>query len=131
MRRQNEKRLKYHYKVDEYVWIKVYDPAKGDDKLHGPYKIQETRTNGTVVVIRNEIGNVLETYNIRKLEPCKGPSIVSRARIVYQGEGQSNYFFIHQQIIKEVSAYLFERSIAGGEECSKPRALHWSLSILQ
>ena len=69
MRRQNEKKIEHNYKVGDYIWIKVYDPSKGDDKLHGPYKIQETRTNGTVVVIRNEEGNVLETYNIRKLEP--------------------------------------------------------------
>ena len=39
LRRQNEKRIEYHYKVDEYVWIKVYDPKKGDDRLQGPYKI--------------------------------------------------------------------------------------------
>ena len=69
LRRQNEKRIEHHYKVGEYLWIKVYDLKKGDDKLHAPYKIHETGTNGTVVVIRNEIGNDLETYNIRKLEP--------------------------------------------------------------
>ena len=54
LRRQNEKRIEYHYKVGEYVWVKVYDQKKGDDRIHGPYKIQETRTNRTVVVIRNE-----------------------------------------------------------------------------
>ena len=95
LRRQNEKRIEYHYKVGEYVWIKVYDPTKGEDKLHGPYKIQETRTNETVVVVRNEEDNVLETYNIRKLQPYKGPPIVPRARVVHQKEGQADYFFIH------------------------------------
>ena len=45
LRRQNEKRIEHQYKIGDYVWIKVYDPSKGDDKLHGPYKIQETRTN--------------------------------------------------------------------------------------
>ena len=83
------------------------------------------------MIVRNEIGNVLETYNIRKLEPYRGPAVYPRSRIVHQGEGQSDYFFIHQQIIKEVSSYLFERSIAGGEECSRPRDIHWSPSILQ
>ena len=39
LRRQNEKRIEYHYKVDDWVMIKVYDPKKGDDRLHGPYKI--------------------------------------------------------------------------------------------
>ena len=124
LRRQNEKRIEYHYKVGDYVWIKVCDPAKGDDTLHDPYKIQETRTNGTVVVIRNEEGNVLETYNIRKLEPYKGKPIVPRSRIVHQKEGQADYFFIHQQLIKQLSTFLVERSIAGGEECSKTRGLH-------
>ena len=114
LRRQNEKRIEYHYKVGEYVMIKVYDPTKGEDKLHGPYKIQETRTNGTVVVIRNEEGNVLETYNIRKLQPYKGPPIVPIARIVHQREGQADYFFIHQELIKQLSVFLVERSIAGG-----------------
>ena len=90
------------------------NPAKGEDKLHGPYKIQETRTNGTVVVIRNEEGNVLETYNIRKIQPYKGKPIEPRARLVHQREGQADYFFIHQQLIKQLSMYLVERSIARG-----------------
>ena len=85
--------------------------------------IQETRTNGTVVVLRNEEGNVLETYNIRKLKPYKGEPIVPRARVVHQREGQADYFFIHQQLIKQLSTFLVERSIAGGEECSLPRGL--------
>ena len=38
LRRQNENRIEYHYKVGEYVWVKVYDPKKGDDRLHGPYE---------------------------------------------------------------------------------------------
>ena len=40
---------------------KLYDSRKGDDRLHSPYRIQVTRTNGTVVVVRNEVGNVLVT----------------------------------------------------------------------
>ena len=38
LRRQNKKRIEHHYKVGEYVWIKVYDLKKGVDKLHGLYK---------------------------------------------------------------------------------------------
>ena len=48
LRRQNRKRYEHHYKVGDYVHIKAYDPKKGDDRLHGPYKIQETRTNGAL-----------------------------------------------------------------------------------
>ena len=40
LRRQNEKGIEHHHKVRDYVWIKVYDPSKGDDKLHGPYKFK-------------------------------------------------------------------------------------------
>ena len=88
LRRQNEKRIEHHNKVGHWVMIKVYDPNKGDDRLHSPYKIQETRTNGTVVVVRNEEGNVLKVYDIRKLKPYTGPAIPERARVVHQGEGQ-------------------------------------------
>ena len=119
LRRQNEKRIEHHYKVGEYVWIKVYDPRKGDDKLHGPYKFQEIRTNETIVVVRNEIGNVLETYNIRKLEPCKGPAIAPSTSVMHQGESQSDYFFVEEA--NRIVAYIVERSIAGGEECSSLR----------
>lgn len=87
LKRQNKKRIEYHYKVGDWVMIKVYDPKKGDDRLHDPYKIQETRTNGTVVVVRNEIGNLLETYNNRKLKSYKGPFVDPRSRDVRQGEG--------------------------------------------
>ena len=72
-----------------------------------------------------KLTNVLETYNIRKLESYKGPPIVPRARLVHQREGQADYFFILQQLIKQLSVFLVERSIAGGEECSKPRGLSY------
>ena len=36
LRRQNEKRIEHHYKVGDWVMIKVYDPKKGDDRIHGP-----------------------------------------------------------------------------------------------
>ena len=31
LRRQNEKRIEHHYKVGDWVMIKVYNPKKGDD----------------------------------------------------------------------------------------------------
>ena len=102
--------------------IKLYDKKKGNVCFHGPYKIKETRTNGTVVVIRNEEGNVLETYNIRKLKPYTGPAIPVRARVVHQAEGQAHYFFVEEA--NRMEAYIFERSIAGGRECSKLEGLH-------
>ena len=71
----------------------------------------------------------METYNIRKLQPYKGKPIEPRARLVHQREGQADYFFVHQQLIKQLSMYLVERSIAGGEECSKPMGLPYMPSI--
>ena len=31
LRRQNEKRIEHHYKVSDWVMIKVYNPKKGDN----------------------------------------------------------------------------------------------------
>ena len=39
LRRQNKKRIEHNYKVGDWVMIKVYNPKKGDDILHGSYKI--------------------------------------------------------------------------------------------
>ena len=52
--------------------ITTYDPTKLQERLHGPYRIVETRTNGTVRVRMRE-PNIDETFNIRKLRPYKGP----------------------------------------------------------
>ena len=71
----NKKRYDYHYKVNELVMIKAYDPNKMEPRLHGPYPITECRTNGTVVVQRDGRGEVFETVNIQKLEPYKGPMV--------------------------------------------------------
>ena len=32
LRRQNRRRYGHHYRVGDYVHIRVYDPKKGDDK---------------------------------------------------------------------------------------------------
>ena len=50
--------------------VKVYDPTKMEEKLHGPYPILELRTNGTVRIQRAP--HVVETFNIRKIVPYKG-----------------------------------------------------------
>ena len=39
----------------------------------------------------HKISYVLETYNIRKLEPCRGPAVVPRTRVVHQGGCQTNF----------------------------------------
>ena len=64
-----------------------------------------------------------KTYNIRKLESYRGPAVDPRSRVVHQGEGQSDYFFVEET--NRIAADIVERSIAGGEECSKFEGLHW------
>ena len=68
-----------------------------------------------------------KTYNIRKLESYRGPAVDPRSRVVHQGEGQSDYFFVEEA--NRMAAYIVERSIAGGEECSKLRGVHYMPSI--
>ena len=57
------------------------------------------------------------------MESYKGPAIVPSTRVVHQGEGQSDYFFVEEA--NRMTAYIVERSIAGGEECSKLEGLHY------
>ena len=71
--KQNRKRYDYHYKVGDHVYVKKYDPRKGEERMHGPYPILECRTNGTVVLQRLKNGLIDEVYNIRKLVPYKEP----------------------------------------------------------
>ena len=55
--------------------VTKYDPTKGQERLHGPYPITEVRTNGTVRIKRDNTGYLEETFNIRKLQPYKGPPV--------------------------------------------------------
>ena len=73
--RENQKRYEYHHRVGDLVIIKVYNPTKLQEMLHRPYPIVECRTNGTVRVQRGPAGAVIETYNIRKVVPYKGPPL--------------------------------------------------------
>ena len=70
--KHNRRRYDHHYRVGDEVMITTYDPTKLQERLHGPYRIVETRTNGTVRVRMRE-PNVDDTFNIRKLRPYKGP----------------------------------------------------------
>ena len=45
------------------------------------------------------------------------------ARVVHQAEDQTHYFFVEEA--NRMEAYIFERSIAGGRECSKLEGLHY------
>ena len=70
--RHNKKRYDYKYWIGENVMVKMYDPNKGEERLHGPYPITELCTNGTVKVRRDPHGYIEESFNLRRIEPYKG-----------------------------------------------------------
>ena len=96
--RQNRSRYDHHYKVNDWINVKKYDPTKGEERLHGPYQIVETRTNGTVVIDRQTDGYIEETFNIRKIVPHRGP--------IPENANNSLYNFYHQNLfaIDEITA---------------------------
>lgn len=73
--RHNRRRYDYHYRVDEWVMkvTKDWDKHKLIERLHGPYRTLETQTNGTVPL--GMAPNVIQTVNIQKLRPYKGPTL--------------------------------------------------------
>ncbi len=71
--RENKKRMPHVYRVDDQVMIKL-DPDRkhGADKYTGPFRITTVYDNGTVKLSKetNNGGAVLETWNIRNIDPC-------------------------------------------------------------
>ena len=70
IRRINQKRIDYDYKVGDEVMVVEYDPRKLDTKKHSPYTIVRVFTNNTVLVQISE--HVQERFNVRKLSPYRG-----------------------------------------------------------
>merc|ERR1712072_417497 len=102
--RHNRKRYDYHYRVNDWVMVTKYDPTKGQERLHGPYPITEVRTNGTVVIKRDNEGYLEETFNIRKLQPYKGPPV---NQIDMDGDEVTNLFV---ESSNEIARYLSDYS---------------------
>jgi hypothetical protein len=69
LRRQNLKRRRFDYAVDQEVLIKVPQPKKLDDRNEGPYRISQVHTNGTVTIQRTN--HVTERINIRRVVPFR------------------------------------------------------------
>ena len=69
LRRQNQKRINYEYKVGDEVLIKADGPSKLDARAHGPYTVRNVYTNGTLDVRRN--AQVTERLNIRRVIPFR------------------------------------------------------------
>jgi hypothetical protein len=65
---ENSKRIFYEYKIGDEVLLEKNKPNKMEQPYEGPYKIVQVNTNGTV---RLQMGAVLDTVNIRRLQPFK------------------------------------------------------------
>lgn len=69
--RENAKRIPHTYAVGDQVMLKKGTENKYEAPYSGPHTILQVFMNGTV---RLQKGAVIETVNIRRLEPCKPPS---------------------------------------------------------
>jgi len=66
-RRENAKRIRHTYKVDDKVLLKREDKAKyRQNPWEGPYKVVKVNNNGSVRIRK---GAVTDTFNIRQLKP--------------------------------------------------------------
>jgi len=63
---ENSKRIAYSYKEGDKVLLKRGTENKYESPYQGPYVIQKVNNNGTV---RLKVNNVIDTYNIRRLQP--------------------------------------------------------------
>lgn len=70
LRRQNARRRDYDYSVNNLVMRFAHDPDKLEPRLHGPYRIQQVYTNGTVDLIIPP--GYIERVNIRQIVPFRG-----------------------------------------------------------
>ena len=72
-RRENEKRIPHDYKVGDKVMVRQQPGRKhGSHKYTGPFTITFVNNdNGTVQLQKTATqGGVIETWNIRNLDPC-------------------------------------------------------------
>ena len=73
--------------------------------------------------MKRELNITTRLVNMSGLKSMIQPREMINYRVVHQGESQSDYFFVEQA--NRMAAYIVERSIVGGEECSKPKGLRW------
>ena len=69
LRRANLKRRSFDYQVNQQVLILADNPGKLDARAHGPYRIVQVHTNGTVTLQKTP--HVLQRINIRRLRPFR------------------------------------------------------------
>ena len=75
LEKSNKKRRFFEYKVGSQVLIKTFKPNKMEKKAHGPYRVSQVYTNGTLDVERRP--GVIERLNIRRLLPYFQPTDIN------------------------------------------------------
>ena len=73
LRRNNLKRRRFDYSVNQKVLKKAHAPKKLGKQYTGPYVVQQVHVNGTVTIQLNT--NVTERINIRRIIPYKEPIV--------------------------------------------------------
>ena len=71
--RHSRKRYGHHYKANGWVMVTKHDPAKGQERLHGPCPAAQARPSATARARRGSEGCLEEAFSIRKLQHCKDP----------------------------------------------------------
>ena len=69
LRRQNEKRRGYDYRVGQQVLLRQGDTNKLGKRTVGPFPITDVHTNGNITIRRSP--HVTERINIRRVLPFK------------------------------------------------------------
>jgi len=67
--RQNAKRRRYDYAINQMVLKKVHDPTKLGLRTTGPYKVTSVYVNGTITMQLRP--GVTERINIRRVIPYR------------------------------------------------------------
>ena len=71
LRRANQSRRNYDYKVNDQVLVRVPDPDKLEARFEGPYSVETVHVNGTLTIQRAP--NVIERISIRRVKPYRSP----------------------------------------------------------
>ena len=67
--RENKKRRRHDYAIDQRVLKKRYKPTKLGPRTSGPYRVTQTHVNGTLTIELRQ--GVTERINIRRVIPYK------------------------------------------------------------
>ena len=82
LQKHNGKRRDFDYRVGMNVLMKHHNPSKLNPRHHGPYRVVQVYTNGTVDIRRTP--TIIERVNIRRLIPFHDPTLPPPTHTVVQ-----------------------------------------------